>query len=108
MKKSTLLNKIKSLSRPEAAVIDGIDEPLFIRRISVGEQSKLAKLSDDQTAAAVALVLYGVGDEKGDRLFDDADTKEIEQLDAKTVGQIVEAITRVNFGQDVESAEKNS
>lgn len=107
MKKSTLLNKIKSLSEPTQASIDGIDEPLFIRRISVAEQGKLAKLADDQTAAAVALVLYGVCDETGERLFDDDDAKQIEDLDSKTVGQIVEAVSRVNFGT-AEMAEKNS
>lgn len=107
MKKSTLLNQIKSLSKPTQVSIDGIDEPLFIRRISVAEQSKLAKLADDQTAAAVALVLYGVCDEKGERLFDDDDVKDIEALDSKTVGHIVEAVSRVNFGT-VEMAEKNS
>lgn len=106
--KTTLLDKIKSASRPESVHIDGIDEPLFIRRISVAEQAKLAKLSDDQTAAAVALVLYGVGDETGNRLFDDKDASQIEELDSKTVGHIVEAISRVNFGKDAKTAEKNS
>lgn len=105
--KTTLLDKIKAASRPESVHIDGIDEPLFIRRISVGEQAKLAKLKDDPTAASIALVLYGVCDELGERVFGDDDASQIEDLDSKTIGHIVEAISRVNFGKDVDDFEKN-
>lgn len=106
--KDTLIRQIQAVNQPVALALDGIDAPLFVRRISVGEQAQFATLADKPDQLSVAMVKYGVCDADGERIFDDKDDKTILALDAKVVGQIVEAVSRVNFGKEVDEHEKNS
>ncbi|WP_323841571.1 MULTISPECIES: hypothetical protein [unclassified Moraxella] len=106
--KDTLIRQIQAVNQPVALALDGVDTPLFVRRINVGEQAHFAKLADQPDQLSVAMVKYGVCDEDGERIFDDKDDKTILALDAKVVGQIIEAVSRVNFGKEVDEYEKNS
>lgn len=108
--KSQILAMLNGTNQAEAVSIDGLPEPIYVRHMTVAEQGQLAKLNqhsdNEPEAATIALIRYGLSDADGNRVF--GDTKAILDLPAKITGQLVQAISRVNFGKEVDEHEKNS
>lgn len=97
--------------KAQKVTINGIDQPVFLRRITVAEQAKIQKLLEagDTTRATLALFIFGTCDENGAALgtLDDADTL-AETLDAGTMQAVVIEINRINgFDKSEDDAEKN-
>lgn len=112
--KSQILAMLNGTNQAEAVSIDGLPEPIYVRHMTVAEQGQLAKLNqhsdNEPEAATIALIRYGLSDADGNRVFGDTkeDTKIILDLPAKITGRLIQEISRVNFGKEVDEHEKNS
>lgn len=112
--KSQILAMLNGTTKAEEVHIDDLPEPIFIRHMSVAEQAKLAithqRSEQEPEAATVALIRYGLSDADGNRVFGDSkdDTRVILDLPAKITGRLIQEISRVNFGKEVDEHEKNS
>lgn len=108
---NSLINALLSRNKPTKVEIDGIDQPIYLRKITIGEQSALYKKvqTEEDTILnnSAYSILYSVCDENGESMFTEADLPQIAQIDAGTVGELMDAIKKVNrFDEDEAELEK--
>ncbi|UXZ04551.1 phage tail assembly chaperone family protein, TAC [Moraxella nasicaprae] len=91
--------------KPTNTTIDGFGEVL-IKKLTVKEQSELAKLQDDGVNATLHMVAFSLCDEDGKRLFSDKEVSELGKMSADQLAKLASAISEAN-GFNVEDAKKN-
>lgn len=101
------------LLRPSKQVAETIDVPVwgktFLRNLSFGEVSKFNSLNQTPNDALAFLVVSGVCDEEGNRVFGDDDLEAVKALPAEIVFPVIESVSKrigVTF-EAIEAAKKN-
>lgn len=107
---NALLSSLSAVNEPKKINIPEFDGDIYIRQISVGEQEQIAKHLEKQKGNNIALsFIFGVCDEKGNRLFTIDDLEKINQINFKAMLSVIKEINKLN-GLDADTAdhEKNS
>ncbi|ELA08734.1 hypothetical protein MOMA_09251 [Moraxella macacae 0408225] len=114
MSKATIANALlvglSASNAPKKINILEFDGDIYIRQISVGEQAQIAKyLKDDENNNMALSFIFGVCDEKGNRLFDIGDLDKINQINFKAMLAVIKEINKLNgLDVDMDDHEKNS
>lgn len=108
--RETLLKAIAKPAKPEQVTVG--DQSFYIRKISVKEQSELAKLNEDKDAdvfhGVANLALVALSDEDGNQLLTADDLDAVLQMPTEMLFSLADHINRFNgFNKTVETAEKN-
>lgn len=107
---TALLASLSAINEPKKINIAEFDGDIYIRQITVGEQEQIAKHLEKEKGNNMALsFIFGVCDEKGNRLFTIDDLDKISQINFKAMLPIIKEINKLN-GLDInsETEEKNS
>lgn len=74
--------------------IEQLGEPLYVRALNAAEMESYGKEAQSGTLESPmsTLALMGTVDEKGDRFFVEEDIERLQQLDARIVKKLAEAI----------------
>lgn len=104
-----LLAGLSAINEPKKINIAEFDGDIFIRQISVGEQEQIAKHLEQQKGNNMALsFIFGVCDEKGNRLFSLDDLDSINQINFKAMLSVIKEINKLNgLDTDTDEHEKN-
>lgn len=107
---TALLASLSAINEPKKINIAEFDGDIYIRQISVGEQSQIAKyLKDDENNNMALSFIFGVCDEKGNRLFTFDDLDKINQINFKAMLSVIKEINKLNgLDIDTDDHEKNS
>lgn len=107
---TALLAGLSAINQPKKINIDEFDGDIYIRQITVGEQEQIAKHLEKEKGNNMALsFIFGVCDNKGNRLFTIDDMEKINQINFKAMLSVIKEINKLN-GLDIDSEthEKNS
>jgi len=102
----------KASSTPERFEnIDGFEEPVFIRRMTLGEADELQNVSaaDAKQSNTVRLLARFLGDEKGARVFDlnnGEDVKALKAIPVTVAARLLELGNQVNAPKAVDVEKK--
>ncbi|OAV09496.1 phage tail assembly chaperone family protein, TAC [Moraxella catarrhalis] len=100
-----LLAGLSAINEPKKINIAEFDGDIFIRQISVGEQEQIAKQLEKEKGNNMALsFIFGVCDEKGNRLFSLDDLDSINQINFKAMLSVIKQINKLN-GLDTDTDE---
>lgn len=107
---TALLASLSVINEPKKINIAEFDGDIYIRQITVGEQEQIAKHLEKEKGNNMALsFIFGVCDEKGNRLFTIDDLDKISQINFKAMLSIIKEINKLNgLDIDSETQEKNS
>lgn len=107
---TALLASLSVINEPKKIKIAEFDGDIYIRQITVGEQEQIAKHLEKEKGNNMALsFIFGVCDEKGNRLFTIDDLDKISQINFKAMLSIIKEINKLNgLDIDSETQEKNS
>lgn len=107
---TALLASLSVINKPKKINIAEFDGDIYIRQITVGEQEQIAKHLEKEKGNNMALsFIFGVCDEKGNRLFTIDDLDKISQINFKAMLSIIKEINKLNgLDIDSETQEKNS
>lgn len=107
---TALLAGLSAINEPKKINIPEFDGDIYIRQISVGEQEQISKHLEKEEGNSMALsFIFGVCDEKGNRLFTIDDLDKINQINFKAMLAIIKGINKLNGLDDKkEDHEKNS
>lgn len=102
---NTLLATLTAMNEPQKITIPEFDGDIYIRQISVGEQEQIAKYLEKQKGNNMALsFIFGVCDDKGNRLFTLDDLDKINQINFKAMLSVIKEINKLN-GLDINTGE---
>lgn len=107
---SALLAGLSAINEPKKINIADFNGDIYIRQISVGEQEQIAKHLEKEKGNNMALsFIFGVCDEKGNRLFTIDDLDKINQINFKAMLSVIKEINKLNgLDENSETQEKNS
>ncbi|WAJ74574.1 phage tail assembly chaperone family protein, TAC [Moraxella bovis] len=107
---TALLAGLSAINEPKKINIADFNGDIYIRQITVGEQEQIAKHLEKEKGNNMALsFIFGVCDEKGNRLFTIDDLDKISQINFKAMLPIIKEINKLNgLDIDSETQEKNS
>lgn len=107
---SALLAGLAVINEPKKINISDFNGDIYIRQISVGEQEQIAKHLEKEKGNNMALsFIFGVCDEKGNRLFTIDDLDKINQINFKAMLSVIKEINKLNgLDENSETHEKNS
>lgn len=107
---SALLAGLAVINEPKKINISDFNGDIYIRQISVGEQEQIAKHLEKEKGNNMALsFIFGVCDEKGNRLFTIDDLDKINQINFKAMLSVIKEINKLNgLDENSETQEKNS
>lgn len=107
---SALLTGLAVINEPKKINIPEFNGDLYIRQLTVQDQEQIAThIKKDEGHNMALSFVFGVCDEKGERLFDIDDLDKISQLNFKGVYSVIKEINKLNgLDENSETQEKNS
>lgn len=107
---TALLAGLSAINEPKKINIADFNGDIYIRQITVGEQEQIAKYLEKEKGNNMALsFIFGVCDEKGNRLFTIDDLEKINQINFKAMLSVIKEINKLNgLDEKSETHEKNS
>ncbi|UZA15848.1 phage tail assembly chaperone family protein, TAC [Moraxella bovis] len=94
---TALLAGLSAINEPKKINIADFNGDIYIRQITVGEQEQIAKHLEKEKGNNMALsFIFGVCDEKGNRLFTIDDLDKINQINFKAMLSVIKEINKLN------------
>ncbi|OOR83914.1 phage tail assembly chaperone family protein, TAC [Moraxella canis] len=107
MNKKELLAALGNLGAPAAYELEGVGT-VYIKKLTIAEQSKLSDESIDSIKTSLKMVAFSVCDENGKRIFGETDIGELGKMHADTMTELVGMINEVNgFDKKIEELKKD-
>ena len=109
---TALLASLAVINEPKKISIPEFNGDLYIRQFTVSDQEQISKHLEENKSKDKNMALtfiFGVCDEKGERLFGIDDLDKISQLNFKGVYSVIKEINEFNgLNNKLEDDEKNS